>query len=83
MISISTTEGVAKMSEPFADHQLCQSKNIQAYFDDELDSTMHLLVERHIGECPVCNAELGALQRLQALVGLAFRGQAGLSPVMH
>jgi len=28
------------MSQPVSDHYLCQSKNIQAYFDDELDSPM-------------------------------------------
>ena len=71
------------MSQPVPDHYLCQSKNIQAYFDHELDSVMHLLVGRHIGACPVCDAELGALQRLQALITLAFNSRTGLAPVLQ
>jgi len=54
-----------------ADYSLCQSKIIQAYFDDELDPAVHLLVERHLIQCPVCNAELSGLYRLQALLELA------------
>ena len=71
------------MSQPVFDHCLCQSKNIQAYFDAELDPAMQQLVERHIDECPVCDAELGALQRLQTLIGLAFRNHAGLTPLVQ
>jgi anti-sigma factor RsiW len=71
------------MSQRVSDHSLCQTKNIQAYFDDELDSTMRLLVERHLGACPDCEAELAALERLQALIGLAYNGRAGIVPVLQ
>lgn len=71
------------MSQPVSDHCLCQSQNIQAYFDHELDPAMHKLVERHIHECPVCDSELGALQRLQALIGLAFRSRSVFTPALY
>jgi hypothetical protein len=71
------------MSHSSADLYLCQSKNVQAYFDDELDSAMHLSVEHHIAECLVCNSELNALQRLQALIGLAFRDCGGMTPALQ
>jgi hypothetical protein len=51
---------------------LCQSKNVQAYFDDELLPMTHDLMKSHIAGCSTCAAELRALGQLQALFGLAF-----------
>ena len=71
------------MNHSSADLDLCQSKNVQAYFDDELDSAMRLSVEHHIAECVVCDSELNALQRLQALIGLAFSDRAAITPALQ
>ena len=71
------------MDHSSADLDLCQSKNVQAYFDDELDSAMRLSVEQHIAECVVCDSELNALQRLQVLIGLAFSDRAGMTSVLQ
>jgi hypothetical protein len=53
---------------------LCRSRNVQAYFDDEQDGGLALLVEKHIIECAVCAAELRGLQRLRELIGQALLG---------
>jgi anti-sigma factor RsiW len=60
------------MSHPNTNAKLCQSKNVQAFFDDELEPAMQDPMRTHIAECSVCAAEVRALRHLQALVGLAF-----------
>ena len=71
------------MNHSTADLDLCQSQNVQAYFDDELDSAMQLSIEHHIAGCVVCNSELNALQRLQALIALAFSDPAATAPALQ
>lgn len=62
---------------------LCQSENVQTYFDDELDPTMHELMKQHISECSVCSAELRALGHLQTLVGLAYGFTSDLTQALQ
>ena len=60
------------MSQHHCGQKLCQSQNVQAYFDNELDIAMYSLMRGHLSECKVCTAELRALQHLHELMGLAF-----------
>ena len=60
------------MNEEITAHYLCQTLNIQDYFHGEMDLTMRLLLEKHLNECDECVAELIGLQRLRALLRLAF-----------
>jgi anti-sigma factor RsiW len=64
---------------------ICQSKNVQAFFDDELDSEKKLLVEQHLSECAACNHELKAIRSLQLLVRMALSGgsQISIAPVAY
>ena len=60
------------MNEEITADYLCQSLNIQDYFLGETDPTMRLLLEKHLNECDECVADLIGLQRLRALLRLAF-----------
>ena len=71
------------MNHSSAELDFCQSKNVQAYFDDELDSARRLSVEQHIAECVVCNSELNGLLHLQALIGLAFSDRDAMTSVLQ
>jgi len=57
-----------------SNNNICQSKNVQAFFDGELDSSNCLQFEQHLSECAPCNHELRAIQTLQVLVRLALSG---------
>lgn len=60
------------MSQQNSGTQICQSQNVQAYFDNELDGAMYSRMKSHIDDCKACKAELRALRHLHALMGLAF-----------
>lgn len=60
------------MSQQNSNTHLCQSQNVQAYFDNELDAAMYSLMRAHVADCRVCKAELRSLRHLHALMGLAF-----------
>lgn len=60
------------MNKAITADYLCQSLNVQDYFLGETDPTMRLILEKHLNECNECTAELIGLQRLQALLRLAF-----------
>jgi len=64
---------------------ICQSKNVQAFFDGELDSEKKLLVEQHLSECTACNHELKAIRSLQLLVRMALSSgsQISIAPVAY
>ena len=73
------------MSYSNSNDNICQSKNVQAFFDGELDSEKNLLVEQHLSECAACNQELAAIRRLQLLVRMAMSGgsQISIAPVAY
>ena len=71
------------MSQQNSSTQLCQSQNVQAYFDNEMDAAMRLLMCEHVVECTVCRAELKALRHLHALMGLAFGFTADLTGTLQ
>jgi Putative zinc-finger len=60
------------MSQQHSSKQICQSQNVQAYFDNELDAALYSLMREHVADCRVCKAELRSLGHLHALMGLAF-----------
>lgn len=51
-------------SEAHCKHSDCQSEEIAAYLDGELDASAVALFEQHLKECAVCAAELQEQQRL-------------------
>jgi len=69
------------MSEQLTD--LCQSKNVQAYFDNELLPMTHDLMKSHIATCRTCSAELQALGQLKELFNLAFGLTSDLTLVLQ
>ena len=71
------------MSQPNSSTQLCQSQNVQAYFDNELDVAMYSLMRDHLAECSVCKAELRSLRHLDALLGLAFGFTSDLTAALQ
>ena len=60
------------MRQQTSDDRLCQSTNVQSFFDSELDVAMRPAMRAHIAECNVCAAELRGLQQLQSLMEMAF-----------
>ena len=60
------------MSQQSLSTQICQSENVQAYFDNEMGVLMYSLMRDHVAQCSVCSCELRALRHLNALMGLAF-----------
>lgn len=60
------------MSRPNSNDKQCQSKNVQEFFDNEMDASTHALMRAHIAECAVCAAELKALEHLHSLMRLAL-----------
>ena len=71
------------MSQQNSDAQLCQSQNVQAYFDNEMDATMYSMMRTHVADCSVCTAELRALNHLHALMGLAFGFTSDLTQTLQ
>ena len=41
---------------------------LSAYHDGELDAVSRAAMERHLGQCPQCAAELGRIRKLSALL---------------
>ena len=56
----------------------CQSDQIAAYLDGELDECVRLLLEGHIKECSRCRADLVEQQRLLCALDSAFLDEANL-----
>lgn len=50
----------------------CQSDQIAAYLDGELDDCVRILLEGHIEECSHCRADLAEQQRLLCALDSAF-----------
>jgi anti-sigma factor RsiW len=48
-----------------------QAERLGAYHDGELSAEARAEVERHIGQCPACAAELRRLRKLSQLLGAA------------
>jgi hypothetical protein len=71
------------MSQQNSGTQLCQSQNVQTFFDNEMEAAMDSLMREHIADCSVCSAELRALRHLHALMGLAFGFTADLTQAIQ
>lgn len=63
------------MSEAYWKQHGCQSEDIAAYLDGELDVSAALLFERHLKECAPCVAELQEQQRLLWTLDFALGGR--------
>jgi len=50
----------------------CESDQIGAYLDGELDECARNLLEEHVKECCICRADLAEQQRLLCALDLAF-----------
>jgi len=71
--------GLRAMSYSNSNNDICQSKNVQAFFDGEIDPSKGLQFEQHLSECAACNQELRAIQTLQVLVSLALGSGSQIS----
>lgn len=59
------------------DAAACQSEEIAAYLDGELDAPAVVLFERHLEECAACAEELQQQRRLLCTLDFALGGRAG------
>ncbi|HXD34328.1 MAG TPA: hypothetical protein VN643_24635 [Pyrinomonadaceae bacterium] len=71
------------MSQQNSGEHLCQSLNVQAYFDNEMGVATYSRMTAHIAECSVCKSELRALRHLHALLGLAFGFTSDLTQALQ
>lgn len=63
------------MSKAHCEQPACQSEEIAAYLDGELDASAVALFERHLKECAWCAAELQEQQRLLWTLDFALGGR--------
>jgi hypothetical protein len=63
------------MSEALCEQPACQSEEIAAYLDGELNASAAALFERHLKECARCAAELQEQQRLLWTLDFALGGR--------
>jgi predicted anti-sigma-YlaC factor YlaD len=72
------------LTDERANHSACQSEEIAAYLDGELDSVLRQLFEEHLKECPSCATSLEEQKRLLRMLDFALGngggvGEAGLA----
>jgi len=60
-----------------------QSERLGAYHDGELSGAARAEMERHLGQCPACVAELERLGRLSELLGAAAAPKLSLAAVQR
>lgn len=65
------------MTDETAHRNACQSEEIAAYLDGELDSVLRQLFEEHLKECPSCASSLEEQKRLLCMLDFALGNSGG------
>jgi predicted anti-sigma-YlaC factor YlaD len=65
------------LTDETAHRSACQSEEIAAYLDGELDSVVRQLFEEHLKECPSCTSNLEEQKRLLCMLDFALGGGSG------
>jgi predicted anti-sigma-YlaC factor YlaD len=65
------------LTDETANRSACQSEEIAAYLDGELDSVVRQLFEEHLKECRSCASSLEEQKRLLCMLDFALGGGGG------